>query len=114
MINTLQTIIIGSVAGILTTISVFPQIYVLLKKKSTKDLSISTYIVLASGQTLWVAYGFLISNTQLLITNIISTILSIIVIVLGLFFRYIYKPDIIKTGTVNTNIIEMDIVEINN
>lgn len=111
MTNTLQTIIIGSIAGTLTTISVFPQIYVLLKKKSAKDLSISTYIVLTTGQLLWVVYGVLISNTQLLITNIISTLLSIIVIVLGVFFRYIYSPNIIEIDTIKTNTIEMDSVE---
>lgn len=111
MTNTLQTIIIGSIAGILTTISVFPQIYVLLKKKSAKDLSISTYIVLTTGQLLWVVYGVLISNTQLLITNIISTLLSIIVIVLGVFFRYIYSPNIIEIDTIKTNTIEMDSIE---
>lgn len=79
-------IIIGSFAGFLTTICAIPQIVVLIKNKSAENISFLTFIILFIGQFLWIIYGFIIHNTQLIVTNIISLFLTFLVIFFGMYY----------------------------
>ena len=79
--------IIGYVAGLFTTICLIPQLFKIITTKSAKDLSISSFIVLILGQTLWIIYAILIFDLRILIANIISVILGYLII----FFTLIYK-----------------------
>jgi MtN3 and saliva related transmembrane protein len=76
------TTLIGLVAGFFTTISFLPQVIKAWKSKSTKDISVGMYIVLAVGLLLWVFYGFAIDSTPIIITNAIGLILSLLVLLL--------------------------------
>jgi MtN3 and saliva related transmembrane protein len=76
------TTLIGLAAGFFTTISFLPQVIKAWKSKSTKDISVGMYIVLAAGLLLWVFYGFAINSTPIIITNAIGLILSLLVLLL--------------------------------
>jgi MtN3 and saliva related transmembrane protein len=78
---------IGYVAGFLTTICLIPQLVKIIITKSTKDISLSTFVVLILGQALWIIYAILIFDLRILIANIISVILGYLII----FFTLIYK-----------------------
>ncbi len=78
--------IIGLMAGTCTTMSFFPQVIKTIKSKETKDLSLSMYIVLATGILLWTVYGILINDIPVIIANGISFALA--AIVLGLKLKY--------------------------
>ncbi len=66
--------IIGTVGATLTTISQLPQLLKVWQTKHTKDLSLSTYSVLAIGVALWIVYGLLLHEPPIYIANIITEI----------------------------------------
>lgn len=74
--------IIGLLAGTLTTISFFPQVIKTIKTKETKDLSLTMYIVLATGIFLWTTYGVLIKDVPVILANSISFVLASIILIL--------------------------------
>lgn len=80
------TTIIGSIGGILTTISALPQAIKTWKEKSAKDISFYTYLILCLGILLWLIYGILIHDYVVIIANAVSLILNAII----LYFRIRY------------------------
>lgn len=72
---------IGTIATVLTVVTLFPQIAKIVKTKHTKDISLLTYVILASAAALWVVYGFIISDRAISITNSIVVASSLTVIV---------------------------------
>ena len=77
-----NTTLIGLAAGTLTTISFLPQVIKAWKSKSTKDISIGMYTALSVGLLLWIFYGFAINSTPVIFTNVISLILTVLVLLL--------------------------------
>ena len=74
--------IIGTAAGILTTIAFLPQVLQAHKSKHTKDLSLSMYILFSIGLILWTIYGFLIASIPVIIGNTVTMVLSFYLIYL--------------------------------
>ncbi|MDP2688640.1 MAG: SemiSWEET transporter [Deltaproteobacteria bacterium] len=79
--------ILGLIGGALTTSSFFPQVIKAWKTKSTGDVSIGMFLLLAAGIFIWTIYGFMIGSLPVIAANIISFILSVTVIA----FKVIYK-----------------------
>jgi len=44
--------------------------------RSTGDLSLSTFLILMTGQVLWLAYGILIGDVPLIAANAVSIVLE--------------------------------------
>lgn len=86
MSNTTE-IVIGSTGGILVVICMIPQLYNILKNKSCKDVSINMYVILFIGEALWCVYGVLKHDIQIIVTNVLSCIISILIITMGLVYR---------------------------
>ena len=76
--------VIGLVAGTCTTLSFLPQLSKTLRTKETKDLSLSMYIVLATGMLLWTIYGILISAFPVILANAVSLVFALIILCLKL------------------------------
>lgn len=74
--------VIGLIAGTLTTASLLPQVIKTIRIKETRDISISMYIILATGMLLWVIYGALIDALPIILANTFSLILALIVLIL--------------------------------
>ena len=79
--------ILGYVAALLTTAANLPQTYKIIKTKSTKDISLVTYLMLTAGCGLWLIYAILNSDIPLLIANAISTTICIIILILKLISK---------------------------
>lgn len=79
-------VVIGLIAGTCTTLSLLPQGIKTIRIKETKDISISMYIILATGMLLWVMYGILIESLPVILANAISFILATIVLMLKIKF----------------------------
>lgn len=77
-----NTTIVGLAAGTLTTISFLPQVIKAWRSKSTKDISIGMYTALSVGLLLWIFYGIAIKSTPIIITNVISLVLTVLVLFL--------------------------------
>lgn len=93
MSNLTETII-GSIGGILVVVCMIPQLYNILKNKSCKDVSINMYIILFIGECLWCIYGVLKHDIQIIVTNALSCVISILIIIMGIIYRLKDSRDI--------------------
>ncbi len=73
----------GSIAGILTTVSFFPQVYKTFKTKSAKDLSFFMFGLFTLGIIFWLIYGILINSRPVIISNSVTLVSSALI----LFFK---------------------------
>jgi MtN3 and saliva related transmembrane protein len=78
--------VIGIGAGILTSVSMLPQIIKIFKEKKAEDLSVVMILVLISGIIGWIWYGILRNDLPIILTNSFSLLLNLIL----LFFRFKY------------------------
>jgi MtN3 and saliva related transmembrane protein len=84
------TQIIGLGAGFLTALSLIPQVVKTLKDKKAEDVSLLTLFVLQAGIILWIVYGIKRDDFPIILTNSISLLVNIIMVILGI--RYKKKP----------------------
>jgi MtN3 and saliva related transmembrane protein len=78
---------LGLLAALLTSISQLPQVIKTLKTKDTHSISLWTYLMLWVGIMLWLIYGILKEDTPLILANIISVILTGIIIILKIKYK---------------------------
>ena len=79
--------IVGLIAGVLTTIAYLPQVRKTWKTKSVKELSLSMYLVMFTGVSLWLTYGILMQSISIILANTVTIILTLIII----YFKLKYK-----------------------
>lgn len=79
-------LIVGYIAGALTTISFVPQVVKAWKMKETRDLSLAMLLLFAAGVFLWTLYGFWVDSLPIIAANLITFLL--ILVLLGLKYRY--------------------------
>ena len=77
---------IGIGAGILTSVSMLPQLIKTFKEKKVEDISLVMILVLMSGIGAWIWYGILRNDAPIIFTNSFSFILNSIL----LFLRFKY------------------------
>ena len=68
--------IIGSLAGLFTTIAVIPQIIKALRTKEVADISPVFFSTLILGLALWTTYGIIKNDWPIIITNGVSVLLN--------------------------------------
>jgi MtN3 and saliva related transmembrane protein len=69
--------VIGYAAATLTVAAFAPQAYKTLKTRRTRDLSLSTYLVLVCSSCCWVIYGVDLANPEIYVTNALVLLLAI-------------------------------------
>ena len=79
--------ILGLVAASLTTTSFVPQVYKAYKYKSTKDVSLSMYLVLLVGLLLWIVYGVYIQSLAIILANVVTSLLVLGILLLKLKYK---------------------------
>ena len=82
----LITTLIGLMAAICTTGSFLPQVIRAWRTRSTRDVSAWMFILLVTGNSLWLVYGTLIGDLPLVIANLVT--LGLVGIILALKLRY--------------------------
>ena len=78
---------VGFVAGTLTTASFIPQVVKTIKSKSTRDISLTMWLMFTAGVAVWIAYGVLTDSPAIILTNVITLVLA--GTVLGIKLRYL-------------------------
>jgi MtN3 and saliva related transmembrane protein len=73
--------ILGLVAGICTSSSILPQLIKTIKTKKTENVSIAMFIVMLSGNALWIYYGFDKSDIAIISTNFLALGLNIAILI---------------------------------
>lgn len=73
--------IVGIVAGLCTSSSMIPQLVKTLQTKKAGDVSLFMFIVLLTGNSLWVYYGIDKGDVPIIATNILSILLNVAMLV---------------------------------
>ena len=79
--------ILGLIGGVLTTISFLPPVIRVWKTRSTKDLSLSMFLLFVLGVFFWLLYGIFKHEWPLIIANLTTLSLACVI----LFFKIKYK-----------------------
>jgi MtN3 and saliva related transmembrane protein len=80
---------IGIAAGILTSVSMLPQIIKIFKEKKVEDISFVMILVLLTGIGGWIYYGILRDDGPIIYTNSFAFLLNATLLVLR--FKYAKK-----------------------
>jgi MtN3 and saliva related transmembrane protein len=78
---------IGIIAGTLTTISFVPQVIKIWKTRSSKDVSLGMFFVLAAGVSLWIVYGIIIGALPVILANSVTLVLAVAIIMLKIKYK---------------------------
>jgi MtN3 and saliva related transmembrane protein len=79
-------VLVGYIAGTITTLSFVPQVIRAWKLKETRDLSLAMLLLFALGVLLWTLYGFWTGSMPIIIANVVTFVL--ILILLGMKIKY--------------------------
>ncbi len=79
--------VLGIIAGLLTSGSMIPQLVKVIKEKNADDLSSGMLIVLISGVSLWIWYGFLKDELPIILTNAFSVVVNVTLLIYCLIYK---------------------------
>lgn len=66
------TTLLGTLAGVLTTVSFVPQVLKTWRTRSTADISLGMFSAFTAGVGLWLVYGILIGEIPIIVANAIT------------------------------------------
>jgi MtN3 and saliva related transmembrane protein len=81
------TLVIGYIAGTLTTISFLPQVIRTWKMRETKDFSLAMLLLFATGILLWMVYGIWTGSLPVILANVITFLLIMILLAMKIKYR---------------------------
>ena len=71
--------ILGFLAAILTTSAYIPQVYKIWKTKDAQSVSLSMYLVMFSGISLWLVYSININKPSLILANTVTLLIILMI-----------------------------------
>jgi MtN3 and saliva related transmembrane protein len=80
--DTLIINIVGYLASICMIFGYMPQAIATIRTRNTDGIAMPTFIMLGLGSVLFVVQGFMLENWPLVLTNVITTICSVIIFVI--------------------------------
>ena len=80
---------LGFIAAILTTLSFLPQALRIRRLGSADDVSLTMYLMMVTGQGLWLIYGIVIMSPSMIGANVVS--MSFVVWVLVMKLRHLRR-----------------------
>lgn len=75
-------LIIGYTASVCMIIGYLPQAIMTIRTRDTDGIALPTFLALGLGSVFFVVQGILLDNIPLVITNVITTICSVIIFVI--------------------------------
>lgn len=78
---------VGIIAGVLTGISMLPQVIKIAREKKVEDVSIAMIVVLICGICLWIVYGVMRKDLPIIITNLFSLLVNSVLIILRMKYK---------------------------
>lgn len=83
----MNTELLGLVAGGITSIAMMPQLIKVIKEKNAKDISVVMLLVLITGLSLWVWYGFLQDELPIILSNGFSVLVNLTLLICCIIFK---------------------------
>jgi MtN3 and saliva related transmembrane protein len=81
------TIYVGIGAGVLTSISMLPQLIKIIKEKRAENISFVMLFILLAGIMGWVLYGMLKKDYPIIATNSFSFLVNALVIIFSIIYK---------------------------
>lgn len=78
------TTLVGACAAVCSTASFVPQAWKVIRTRDTAAISKRMYVVTVAGFSLWLAYGLLLEQWPLILTNGICLALSAFILMMKL------------------------------
>lgn len=69
--------VLGIIAGVLTSVSMIPQLIKVIREKNVEEISLLMLLVLISGLSLWVWYGFMKDELPIILSNLFAVLVNI-------------------------------------
>ena len=85
--NSVQIEVVGLIAASFTTFAFVPQVFKIWKNRNISGVSISMYLIMLIGISMWLFYGFLIKSLAVIVANIVTGLLQIFIVTLILISR---------------------------
>ncbi len=79
--------ITGIIAAVLTTSAFVPQAWKIIKQRKVKDLSLTMYVMMFTGQFCWLIYGLNLNDFPLILANVVGCSLSGTILGFKLFLK---------------------------
>ncbi|MFC3160910.1 MtN3 and saliva related transmembrane protein [Chryseobacterium arachidis] len=79
--------VLGIVAGVLTSVSMIPQLIKVIKEKNADELSWVMLLVLISGLSLWVWYGFIQDELPIILSNSFAVLVNVVLLICWFIYR---------------------------
>jgi len=83
---------IGIMSGVLTSVSMLPQFFKLIKTKASQNISIGMLLVLLIGVAGWTYYGFLRKDSIISATNAFASLINLLTVILSVRYRKHNSP----------------------
>jgi MtN3 and saliva related transmembrane protein len=80
---------LGFIAAILTTLSFLPQALRIRRLGSADDVSLTMYLMMVTGQGLWLIYAIVIVSPSMIGANVVS--MSFVIWVLAMKLRHLRR-----------------------
>ena len=77
---------VGIDAGVLTGISLLPQLVKVIREKKGESVSLLMLVVLLAGLSGWIWYGILKNDYPIIVTNAFSFLTNLAIIILSLHY----------------------------
>ena len=74
--------LLGYVAAVLTTVAFLPQVIKAFRTKSTRDMSLTMWMLLFIGIACWLVYGILLGARPIIAANGVTLVLAGTILVL--------------------------------
>ncbi len=79
--------LIGSLAALASMTSFAPQAWKIIKSRKTSDISAGMYTLTVTGFTLWTAYGVMLMQWPIIVTNTVCLALAGFILTMKLLPR---------------------------
>jgi MtN3 and saliva related transmembrane protein len=79
--------VLATIMGVIMSLGYFPQAYKVYKNQSSKDISISAFIIFSLGTLTWLIYGLTIMDITIIAGFVLGVIGSWLVLILSLIYR---------------------------
>jgi len=80
-------IIVATLAPIVNSIQLVPQLYKTYISKSVKDLSLYSLLLILITNLLWLLHGYFIMDISLLVAGVVSMVINISLLILYLIYK---------------------------
>ena len=78
--------VLGLLSGFFTTVAFVPQVLHVWRTRSARDISLGMYLLFTTGVAGWLAYGCMVDALPVILTNAVTLVLALAVLVMKLSF----------------------------